>query len=128
MKARVSRLMAFLPFSRYSIIAVIVTCFLIGFLSLRDPNSDHVFLGATNPFAKWEFDASRDGDNYGLSTAQCDAAFPLLFNEISKSTASRRQNRITSEELESIEMKGGMARVMIYNNDVSLAFSTLLMV
>jgi hypothetical protein len=118
--------MALLVLSRYSILAVIVTCILIAFLSLRDLNSDRVFLGTANPFAKWEFNVLRDESNYGLSTVQCDAAFPLLFQEISKSTARRRDNPITLEELESVEMKRGMVRVVIYNNDVSLAFSALL--
>ncbi|KAK8033855.1 hypothetical protein PG991_003253 [Apiospora marii] len=32
--------------------------------------------------SSWHFDAARDAFNYGLSDAQCDAAFPGLFAEI----------------------------------------------
>ena len=68
--------------------------------------------------ANWEFQASRDADNYGLSEQQCKAAFPKLFGEIEKSVASRQLSKITVEDLDSQKWLHGMVRGMVYNGEV----------
>lgn len=79
----------------------------------------------------WEFIASRDGDNYGLSDEQCQIAFPRLFVEIDKSVALRADanNPITWKELNTRKVGDGLVRAIIDRGEVSLlSFSFLLTV
>lgn len=71
--------------------------------------------------ASWEFQASRDADNYGLSDQQCKTAFPKLFGEIEKSVASRQLSNITAEDLDSQKWLNGMVRGMVYNGEVLMS-------
>ncbi|KKA20139.1 DUF821 domain protein [Rasamsonia emersonii CBS 393.64] len=63
----------------------------------------------------WEFIASRDGDNYGLSDEQCQIAFPKLFVEIDKSVALRAgaNKPITWKELNSRKVGDGLVRAIV---------------
>jgi hypothetical protein len=75
----------------------------------------------------WEFIASRDGDNYALSSDQCQSAFPKLFVEIDKSVSSRRDanSPITFQELNARRKLGqGMVRAIVDRGEVS-SLSTL---
>lgn len=48
----------------------------------------------------WRYNASRDADNYMLSPAQCDAAFPDLYHEIDRSVKYwRERGGITKQDL-----------------------------
>lgn len=67
---------------------------------------------------KWEFEAWRDAENYGLSDQQCKAAFPKLFGQIENSVASRRISKITQEDLDSQKWLNGMVRGMVYNGEL----------
>ncbi|OAX79888.1 hypothetical protein ACJ72_05791 [Emergomyces africanus] len=62
----------------------------------------------------WKFEPERDGDNYGLSRAQCQQAFPKLYIEIEKAVVARRGNNITFEELNSKPLRNSMVRAMVY--------------
>ncbi|KUL89795.1 hypothetical protein ZTR_00463 [Talaromyces verruculosus] len=78
--------------------------------------------GATGTSAgEWQFNASRDANNYALNSEQCLAAFPKMFIEIDKSVAQRKEtnNPITFKEIDSRKRLGqGMARAMIYKGDL----------
>ncbi|KAI9665505.1 MAG: hypothetical protein M1831_001647 [Alyxoria varia] len=47
----------------------------------------------------WEFDTDRDFENYALTEAQCEAAFPGLFADIEDRVERRRDRPISREEL-----------------------------
>lgn len=66
----------------------------------------------------WEFVASRDANNYGLSREQCGAAFPKLFAEIDKSVAARKGKNISFEDVDSRQMGSGEVRAMVYDGQV----------
>ncbi|EEH02770.1 DUF821 domain-containing protein [Histoplasma capsulatum G186AR] len=70
--------------------------------------------GACVGVKPWKFETTRDGDNYGLSRAQCQQAFPKLYIEIEKAVAARRGRNITFDELNSKPLKNSMVRAMIY--------------
>ncbi|RAL13477.1 DUF821 domain protein [Aspergillus homomorphus CBS 101889] len=71
-----------------------------------------------NNSSDWEFHVERDGNNYGLTAQQCRAAFPKLFVEIDKSTATRKDNPITFDELDKIPVSDGMVRGIIDNGQL----------
>ncbi|KAL4874284.1 glycosyl transferase family 90-domain-containing protein [Aspergillus karnatakaensis] len=68
----------------------------------------------------WEFDYARDGHNAGLSREQCTAAFPGLFEDISRATAywRDRENDIETLDLDTIPLNPGMARARIANGEL----------
>ncbi|KAL1969247.1 hypothetical protein VTN77DRAFT_501 [Rasamsonia byssochlamydoides] len=68
----------------------------------------------------WEFLPTRDADNYGLSDAQCQLAFPKLFVEIDKSVALRTSSNrpITWKELNSRKVGDGMVRVIVHRGEL----------
>lgn len=72
---------------------------------------------STDAVGEWEFQAWRDANDYGLSDAQCSAAFPKLFIEIDRAVV-RRETNITIADLDSQKPLDGMIRAMIYNGEV----------
>ncbi|PGH13048.1 hypothetical protein AJ79_03885 [Helicocarpus griseus UAMH5409] len=66
----------------------------------------------------WQFVTHRDADNYGLSRAQCQKAFPKLYLEVEKAVVARRGRNITFEELNSKPLKQSMVRAMIYEGEL----------
>ncbi|KAF9886562.1 hypothetical protein FE257_011334 [Aspergillus nanangensis] len=68
---------------------------------------------SSNSTAEWIFEVERDGDNHGLSEAQCRSAFPLLFTELEKTSDARKDNPITYNELEELPVEDGMVRAII---------------
>ncbi|KKZ67495.1 hypothetical protein EMCG_06872, partial [[Emmonsia] crescens] len=75
-------------------------------------DSSGAYVGDNN--IPWKFETARDGDNYGLSRAQCQTAFPKLYIEIEKAVVARRGRNITFEELNSKPLGHSMGRAMIY--------------
>ncbi|KAK2735259.1 hypothetical protein FQN57_001203 [Myotisia sp. PD_48] len=63
----------------------------------------------------WEYDPTRDADNYGLNRLQCYKAFPKLFVEIDKAVRAREGKKIIFWDIDSREMKDAMVRAMIYH-------------
>jgi hypothetical protein len=78
----------------------------------------------------WSFDLARDGQNYGLSDAQCDAAFPGYFEESHRTAERWKQDRnITVDDVDiSWRDDAGreMVRAMIINRQVSNSKLSLL--
>jgi hypothetical protein len=75
--------------------------------------------------SSWKWSVERDAMNYGLTEAQCDAAFPGLWNELERAVDLRRKvGNITEKDVEISWRKQSMVRAMIYNRQVSrLGFS-----
>lgn len=73
---------------------------------------------AGSPGAEWEFKVERDGDNYGLTDEQCQAAFPKLFIEIENSVKARKGNPISFKEFDSRTFEKGMVRGIIFEGEV----------
>lgn len=69
----------------------------------------------------WWFDLERDGLNYGLSDAQCDAAFPGYFEELYRTAAQwKAQREITIDDIDiSWRQAREMVRAMIVDRQVS---------
>lgn len=75
-----------------------------------------------NPFHTdtWQFDVTRDGDDYGLSDSQCSAAFPKLYSDVDEMMSRRQTNHITREDFDSVEGDHGRfsIRAMIHDGDL----------
>jgi hypothetical protein len=69
--------------------------------------------------ASWHFDTERDANNYGLTSDQCDIAFPDLFKEIDKVVQRRRSKPITKAELTREKWPAGTIRVLVWDQQVS---------
>ena len=77
-----------------------------------------------NPFrsyfiADWEFDAARDGDDYGLSDRQCAAAFPKLYGDIDEMVSRREFSHVAKADFDPVEGDhvAKSRRAMIYTGD-----------
>lgn len=64
------------------------------------------------------WNSARDSNNLLLNNAQCEAAFPKLFDEVERAVNTRWGNHITSDELDAIDPKNGYVRAMIYDQEV----------
>ena len=75
----------------------------------------------------WTFNATRDERVFGLSLEQCDASFPMLFNEINRATQYqlRRQNKVTPEDLDISWAEHGLVRAMIVDQQVRYFSSSI---
>lgn len=67
---------------------------------------------------EWEFKVERDGDNYGLTDEQCQAAFPKLFVDIEKTVKARKDYPISYKEYNSRNLEKGMVRGIIFEGEV----------
>ena len=66
----------------------------------------------------WHFDTERDANNYGLTSDQCDIAFPGLFKEIDTMVQRRRSKPITEAELTRETWPWGTIRVLVWEQQV----------
>lgn len=69
----------------------------------------------------WEYDVARDGENFGLSDEQCDAAFPDYYHEIDRAVAWRADQNLSNIESDqlSTSWREELVRIMIYDRKVS---------
>lgn len=69
--------------------------------------------------AIWTFEYGRDEQNEGLSEAQCNSAFPGLFEDVNLGVKYwTREGNITTQTLGRIRLENGMSRVMIFQGDL----------
>lgn len=70
----------------------------------------------------WKFDTKRDERQYGLSEAQCDAAFPDFYKEIDRAVAFRKENDLGNVKEEDVDIEwrhdGEIIRIMLYDRQV----------
>ena len=69
------------------------------------------------------WNAQRDSQNLMLSSEQCDAAFPGLYDEIDRMVENRKSNKITRKELDELDPEicdqvGGHVKGYIYDHHV----------
>jgi hypothetical protein len=64
------------------------------------------------------WDYGKHQNNLMLNTAQCERAFPGLFDEIERPKRDRQNQHFTLEELNSIVPRNGYVRAMIYDQQV----------
>jgi hypothetical protein len=70
---------------------------------------------------KWEFNASHNAKDYGLTAEHCDIAFPGLFNEIDRAIAYRKKiGMIALEEIDIAWKDTGVVRGLIYDQQVAI--------
>ena len=118
-------------FSMYQRVAVaaLAACVTVLLLYRAQPTSQHLLHqfappSVTSQFTSpsdhhnWTFDTRRDADNYGLTSEQCDIAFPNLFADIDRAVQSRQKNHITQGELTRHNGGAGMARVLVWDEKV----------
>ena len=72
--------------------------------------------------ASWVFDPRKDGENYGLSEAQCSSAFPKLYTSIHEMVARHASNPIKESDMD-VKMSGDHAvtlpvKVMIFEGEI----------
>lgn len=65
----------------------------------------------------WKYQHERDSINFGLSSEQCDIAFPGLFDEVHRAVDFRRDqgSNISLADLDAIEAGRGTTRALIAN-------------
>lgn len=63
----------------------------------------------------------RDADNLGMTSAQCQAAFPGLFDEITRARSNNDMFHIIQDELDAIRIANGRIRASILEGKVSLS-------
>lgn len=72
--------------------------------------------------AGWVFDIKRDERHYGLSEAQCDAAFPDFYKEIDRAVAFREEKGLGNIREEDVDIEwrqeGEIIRIMLYDRQV----------
>lgn len=69
----------------------------------------------------WSFDHRRDANNHGLTQERCLAAFPLLYKEIDRAVEYRHKHgNITGEDIEMDWRGGGIVRILVQDNHVSI--------
>lgn len=67
----------------------------------------------------WEFTAARDARVYGLTTEQCDSAFPGLFAEIKRAVTYQKNTRqITPDDIDISWKENGAVRALIIDQQV----------
>lgn len=67
------------------------------------------------------FDPQRDERQYGLSEAQCDAAFPNFYKEIDRAVAFRKEDGVGHIKEEDVDIDwrdGEIIRVLLYDRQV----------
>lgn len=78
-----------------------------------------------DPEAPWTFDHVRDGNNRGLTAAQCEAAFPDNYLEIDRARDWHRQNNpgglIKKPDIDQYDGRA-QVRAMIYDGQVRLIY------
>ena len=69
---------------------------------------------------EWRFEEEKDGNNPGLTSEQCDAAFPDLYYEIDRSVKlwKDRGHEITPEDIDLGWRRDAAMRILIYNNQL----------
>ena len=113
------------PYRIASVISVGVCLAVLLILSLSHSaqrflsTSPRLGLSSNTGHDSWVWDARRDAHNYGLTSEQCDAAFPGLFAEIDNAVQRRRQTHITEEELTRETWPAGTVRVLVWEQEVS---------
>ena len=72
--------------------------------------------------SNWTFIFGRDDKNEGLNEAQCAASFPGLFEDIRRAVDLRKDNPVTLEELDAINIHNGnslgIVRAKIHDGEV----------
>jgi hypothetical protein len=71
----------------------------------------------------WTFEVQRDAHNYGLTSEQCDSAFPGLFAEVDNAVRRRQSNHITQKELTRDQWPAGTVRVLVWEQQASSSLS-----
>ncbi|EME81599.1 uncharacterized protein MYCFIDRAFT_32648 [Pseudocercospora fijiensis CIRAD86] len=67
----------------------------------------------------WTYEYARDGQNEGLSEAQCNVAFPGLFEDINLATKHWTSNgKISTQRLDRVHLENGMTRAMIFEGNL----------
>lgn len=76
---------------------------------------------ATNPgdMVHWQFNATEDARNYGLTASQCAAAFAELFSEIDRAVAHRQKiGSVTPADIDLEWKKEDAVRALVYDRQV----------
>jgi hypothetical protein len=78
---------------------------------------------STETHKEWKFDAARDSRAYGLTTEQCESAFPGLFTEIERAVAYRKSvGQISPEDIDISSRDPGVVQAMILDQQVRAIF------
>lgn len=103
--------------SRRLILWAGVACiFIFSYVFLYQPqNNVSQYVSALLP---WSYNATRDANNYGLSEAQCNSAFPRLFDPIDENVRNL-ERPIEREDIDGVS-HWCEAQAILYDNEVIL--------
>lgn len=68
----------------------------------------------------WSYEWERDRNNHGLTTEQCDIAFPELYNEIDRAAVYWKDKKITPQSIELARGNDGGVRVLIHDQQLRI--------
>ena len=68
----------------------------------------------------WTYDPARDRYNHGLSTQQCESAFPELYPEIDRAVGQWKHRRITPDSIELPISNDGNVRALIHDQQLRI--------
>lgn len=68
----------------------------------------------------WTYEYERDRNNHGLSTEQCDSAFPELYNEIDRAVEHWKDRKITPASIELPRGNDGGVRILIHDQQLRI--------
>lgn len=68
----------------------------------------------------WAYDWERDRNNHGLTTEQCDIAFPELYNEIDRAVEHWKDKKITPQSINLANGNDGGVRILIHDQQLRI--------
>lgn len=83
-------------------------------------STDHAKPGVEPAVESWTYDSERDRNNHGLSTDQCDIAFPELYSEIDRAVEHWQDKKITPESIDLVKANDGGVRVLIHDQQLRI--------
>ena len=117
---------------RRPILVVIVVSLIICITLLRRLNPyelqspydgrEQSFVWKGNASLDWDY--RRDAKRLLFNAQECERTFPGLFYEVNRMVESRRKKHVTLRELDSIELRNGNIRAMLYDQEVHVLSSS----
>lgn len=111
------------------LLVIVFAVLFTGQYSVREFSSPHLLptsVGKSHAKDKsgkhWSYDWERDRDDYDLTSAQCDVAFPDLYHEIERATTmwKQRKHEITPEDIDISWRRDAAFRVLVKDGEVRI--------
>ncbi|KAK5123316.1 hypothetical protein LTR85_002747 [Meristemomyces frigidus] len=82
------------------------------FIHHQEPIEYNYIYSKPSKLTNWEYEWERDRNNHGLSSEQCDAAFPKLYDEVNRAVVHWKDRNISSASIELYDGNEAGVRVL----------------